>query len=104
MNAVCVAKRADVAPGRGKLVNAGERELALFNVDGKYYALDNECAHLGGPLSEGFLRDCRVTCPWHNWEYDVTTGKEVLHGKKSVRAYPTHVEGEDVYVVIEGAA
>src|SRR6516225_8508148 len=99
-----VAKTSDLTAGKGCLVKAGGRAIALFNVDGRFYAIDNACAHLGGPLSEGVLLGCTVVCPWHNWEYDVTTGKEVLLGEEAVRSYPVEVEGEEIYIVTEETA
>lgn len=65
----------DVPPGKSivVLINDG-REIALFNVDGNIYALDNACPHMGGPLGEGELENGCVTCPWHGWQFDVKTG------------------------------
>ena len=48
------------------------RVIALFNVDGTFYALDGVCPHQGGPLGQGTLEGCIVTCPWHGWQFDVT--------------------------------
>ena len=62
---VKVAKTRDIAPGEGKAVDVGARRIALFNVDGTFYAIDDECTHRGGPLSEGMLMREEVTCPWH---------------------------------------
>jgi nitrite reductase/ring-hydroxylating ferredoxin subunit len=50
-------------------------EVAVFNVGGEFYAIDNSCPHRGGPLGEGELEDCIVTCPWHEFRFDVRTGK-----------------------------
>lgn len=49
--------------------------VALFNVDGELHALDGICPHQGGPLGQGALHGCIVSCPWHGWEYDVTDGQ-----------------------------
>src|SRR5206468_1919757 len=64
---VRVAAVGDVASGEGRVVEVEGKTLALFNVDGTYYAIDNSCAHRGGPLGEGELDGCVVTCPWHAW-------------------------------------
>ena len=58
-----VAKADEIAPGRAKCVELNDREIALFNVDGSFYAIDNTCTHVGGPLSEGELAGTHVTCP-----------------------------------------
>src|SRR2546428_12559974 len=71
---VRLAAVGDVPAGEGRVVEAHGKTLALFNVDGAYYVIDDMCAHRGGSLGEGDL-DCRiVTCPWHAWRWDVTTG------------------------------
>ena len=74
MGFVEVAKVSDVKPGHNKVVKAGGKEVALFNVDGKFHATTNTCLHRGGPLGEGSLSDSVVTCPWHGWQYDVKSG------------------------------
>jgi nitrite reductase (NADH) small subunit len=89
----------DVAPGTGKLVAVDGKEIALFNVDGTFYALDNECPHRGGPLGEGDLEGCIVTCPWHAWQYDVRTGESITDDLKVAR-YDAKVEGGDVLVAV----
>jgi nitrite reductase/ring-hydroxylating ferredoxin subunit len=71
---VKVAETKEVAPGTGKVVGAEGRSIALFNVAGTFYAIDNNCTHEGGPLGEGALVGEVVTCPWHNTEFNVRTG------------------------------
>ena len=61
---VRVAAAGAIAPGEGRVVEAGGRTLALFNVDGAYYAIDNTCSHRGGPLGDGDLEGTVVSCPW----------------------------------------
>ncbi len=97
---MAMVKIADVAlvpPGAGKVVQAASREIALFNLQGTFYALDNRCTHVGGPLGEGKVEGTIVTCPWHGSQFDITTG-EVVKGpaRRPVAAFPVHVEGNDV--------
>ncbi|MBI1903116.1 MAG: Rieske 2Fe-2S domain-containing protein [Planctomycetia bacterium] len=66
---------AELPPGQCRPVMAGDLEVAVFNVDGQFYVLKNECPHAGGPLGEGFLEGPVVTCPWHGWQFDVTSGQ-----------------------------
>ena len=94
---VSVCATADVAPGTGKTVSVEGRELAVFNVDGTFHVLDNECPHRGGPLGEGELEGCLLTCPWHAWQFDVRTGESVTDDSK-VAVYPCTVEGGRVLV------
>ena len=89
----------DLAPGTAKLVEIEERKIALFNVDGKFYAIDNTCTHRGGPLAEGEIEGDVVTCPWHGATYNVKTG-EVLGPPASlgVASYNVRVEGSDIEI------
>ncbi len=97
---VKVFSTADLAEGQGKVVEAGGKAIALFNVDGTIYALDNTCLHRGGPLGEGILEGGVVTCPWHMWEYDVRTGEKVGMPSIKVATYHVQVDGNDVKVAL----
>ncbi len=98
---VKVAKTDEISPGHGKLVEAGGKKIALFNVEGAFYAIDDTCTHVGGPLSEGSLDGKEVTCPWHGAIYDVTSG-EVLGppAPQGVARYDVRVEGSDIEVEV----
>ena len=93
-----VAEIKDLPPGTGTSVDAGGRTLAVFNVDGTLYALDNTCPHRGGPLGEGDLDGAVVTCPWHGWRYDVRTGAHNESTAVRVACYPVTVEDGAAYV------
>jgi len=96
---VKVATVLEVPPGQGKLVTAGDKELALFNVGGTFYAIDNTCTHVGGPLSEGMLDDVQVECPWHGARFDVTTGKVLTPpAGGDVTSYKVRVNGSDIEI------
>jgi len=82
---------------------AGGHELALFRVDGRVYALDNACLHVGGPLAEGFVEDGVVTCPWHEWRYRLVDGARIGPGDLAVRTYEVRVERGEVWVTVEPA-
>jgi nitrite reductase/ring-hydroxylating ferredoxin subunit len=77
-----------------------DRLIALFNVDGTFYALDGICPHQGGPLGKGTLAGCLVTCPWHGWQFDVTTGQHVANPSLTQAGIPVKVEGDDVLVKV----
>jgi nitrite reductase/ring-hydroxylating ferredoxin subunit len=103
MASIRVAGTGDLQPGEGKIVDAGGRELALFNVGGAYHALDNTCCHRGGPLGDGELRDGVVACPWHGWEFEVATGAcRAPDPSARVQGYPVRVDGGDVLVELDG--
>ena len=97
---VRVARADDVPPGTGAVVHADGRALALFNVDGAFYALDNVCLHRGGPVGEGDLDGRVVTCPWHGFQYDVTTGRNVFDPEVGLETFSVRVEDGDVLVAI----
>ena len=99
---VRIASAEDVPVGQGRVVEAGGRTLALFNVEGRFYALDNACAHRGGPLGEGDLEGATVTCPWHAWRWDVTTGCNANNPAVKVPCFAVTVE--DGQVFLEGPA
>jgi nitrite reductase/ring-hydroxylating ferredoxin subunit len=95
---VAVAKVTDISPGQGKTLFVGEKKIAVFNVGGTFHAIDDTCVHRGGPLGEGELEGCIVTCPWHGWTYDVTTGVSTINSAAKVACYETKIEGEQVQV------
>lgn len=97
---VKVLSSSDLVEGQGKVVQAGGKAIAVFNVGGTVYAIDNTCLHRGGPLGEGELEGSVVTCPWHMWEYDVRTGEKVGAPTVKVATYPVQVEGPDIKVAI----
>jgi nitrite reductase/ring-hydroxylating ferredoxin subunit len=72
---ICIADVRDCPPGATLECVAGDRIVALYNVDGQFHALDGICPHQGGPLGKGKLTGCIITCPWHGWQFDVVTGQ-----------------------------
>lgn len=95
---VSVAKTSDLAPGEAKAVTIAGREIALFNVDGAFYALDNFCPHQGGPLAEGYIEGATVTCPWHAWCFDIRTGKMSIGDLGLIDTFDVRVEGDTVAI------
>ena len=69
-----IAKTKDVPPGQAAAFTIEGQKIALFNVEGTYYAIGDTCTHRGGPLSEGDVQGTRVTCPWHGADFDLKTG------------------------------
>lgn len=95
---VAAAKAADVAAGTVREVQLGATKIALANVGGSFYAINGTCLHRGGPLGQGHLEGKTVTCPWHGWQFDVTTGKAIMNPSTGVACYATEVRGDEVYV------
>src|SRR2546425_614095 len=80
---------------------ARDKRIALFNVDGKFFALDNTCAHRGGPLAEGEISGHEVTCPWHGARFDVRTGQVVgPPAQQAVARYGVRVTESDIEVEV----
>lgn len=104
MPVVKVAAVGDIAPGTGMVVEAAGRTLALFNLNGTFYALDNKCPHVGGPLGEGDVAGNVVTCPWHGSKFDITTGAVVgPPARRPVAALRASVKNGEVMVEVPTA-
>ena len=83
----------------GTSVQAGGRSIAVFNLGGVYYAIDENCPHRGGPLSEGRIAGEVVVCPWHGARFEIKTGAVVgPPAAVGVKSYPVRVNGGDVEV------
>lgn len=95
-----VGRVSDVAPGTCTSVDADGYGVALCNVNGTLYALDNTCPHAGGPLGEGLLTGDVVACPWHGWRYNVRTGTRPENPDFTVACYEVKVVGDEVEVGI----
>jgi len=92
------AALAEIPEGSIKEVQVAGQAIALANVAGTVYAISNTCLHRGGPLGEGLLEGKLVTCPWHGWQFDVTTGQAVQNPNAGVACYTVEVRGEEVFV------
>ena len=119
-----VARVEEIPPGGRKIVRIEGREVGVFNLDGAFYALKNVCAHqgarvclgkIGGTTLPSAVYEFRyglegriLRCPWHEWEYDITTGRSVFNPEVRVVTYPVEVAGGEIAVTIpargDGAA
>jgi nitrite reductase/ring-hydroxylating ferredoxin subunit len=97
---VKVATVADLLPGKVKQITINDKMIALCNVGGKFYALDNVCLHRGGPLGEGYLDGEKLECPWHGWQFDVKTGAVTFNPREKVPTYEVRIEGGNVLVAL----
>jgi len=104
-----VGPASSVPEGACVIVTAGTQEIGIYRLRGKFYGLLNRCPHLAGPLCRGQVvtevfapmpGDVRgnpervfVTCPWHNWEFDITNGQSYWNPRLRVRPFPVGVEG-----------
>jgi nitrite reductase/ring-hydroxylating ferredoxin subunit len=97
---VAVARADEIPPGEGRSILVGEKRIAVFNMDGTFHAMDGVCLHRDGPVGEGDLEGAVVTCPWHGWQYDVTTGRNVFDPAIGLETYPVRVEDGAVLVAL----
>ena len=96
---VTVARTGDIAPGQVKVYDVNGRRIALCNVDGALYAIDDVCTHDGGPLDQGMLEDDQIECPRHGARFDVRTGRALtLPAIVPVKSYPVEVVGGEIRV------
>ncbi|MEM7133543.1 MAG: Rieske 2Fe-2S domain-containing protein [Chloroflexota bacterium] len=107
-----VAQVADLPPGERKIITVRGREVGVFNVGGEFYALRNICPHRGAPLCHGRIRPLMVSsgvyhverereseilkCPWHQWEFDIKTGRALCDERMRVKTYKVVQEGDEV--------
>ena len=95
--------RDELPPGAAKAIEAAGRKIALFNVEGTIYAIDDECTHDRASLSEGTVSDGCVTCPWHAAQFDLESGTALTPpAVEPVRTYPVTITGDDVFVDLDG--
>ena len=99
---VRVAGVGELGPGENRVVEADGRSIAVFNVEGRYYAIDNVCPHRGGPLGEGDLDGPVIACPWHAWRWDVTSGANVNNPAVRVACFRARVQDGAVFVHLGG--
>lgn len=98
---VKVTTRAELPPGGKQLAEIDGRPIAIVNVDGQFFAIDDVCTHDGGPLAEGELEGCEIRCPRHGARFDVRTGKALCFPAfEPVTTHQVEVRGDEVYVAL----
>ena len=95
-----VARVDDLPRGTLRAVEVDGTGVLLARVGDDVYALEPECRHLQGPLAEGVLEDCVLTCPWHGWQYDVRTGENEFDRAIALASYAVRVEDGVVSVAL----
>jgi nitrite reductase/ring-hydroxylating ferredoxin subunit len=87
-----VCKFAEIGFGEAKEVQVAGRNLAIFNIAGKLFAIDNTCPHMSAPLHNGSVTGKNVICRLHFWEFDITTGQSIDPPGHCVTTYPVKIE------------
>ena len=93
-----VAKVGDIPEGEGKSYVVGEKLVGIYNLGGRYYAINDLCPHMGASLADGQVRDGVVVCPWHAWRFRVTDGTWCDNPRIKTDAYEVRVEGDEIQV------
>ncbi|MEK6839504.1 MAG: nitrite reductase small subunit NirD [Nanoarchaeota archaeon] len=97
---VRIASVDDVPEGGGMTAEVGGRMIALFNIGGEIYAIENTCPHQGGSLADGFIDGTTITCPNHDWKFDLETGQGIMPPSPGVKAYPVEIRDNDIYIEV----
>lgn len=97
---VAVADADSVREGESLVVQVGREEVALFRVNGEVIALRNFCPHRGGPIGEGLIEGDTVTCPWHDWPFEISTGVCRINPGARIQKYPVRINGDKVEVAV----
>jgi len=85
-----------------RVVRMADKDIALFRTeDDQVFALEDKCPHKGGPLSQGIVHDCRVTCPLHNWVLNLDTGTAVAPDEGHVPTYGVKIDSGIIFLDIE---
>ena len=95
---VRIGKVEDVPPGQSRAVKVQGKTIALFNVDGSFFAINNVCPHKGGPLHKGKVKGYVVGCPWHDLQFDVRTGFGTDGGGYCVASYDVQIQDGEIVV------
>ncbi len=85
-------------PGEAREFTVEGQTICVANENGKCSAMDNVCAHRGGPLGQGVVDQGKMVCPWHGWQFDLVTGKSEQSATLGVDVYELKIEGDDVLV------
>ena len=97
-----VASVGEIPPGEARAVEVDGTPIAIYNVEGEFFATCDTCSHEEASLAEGWLDDDVVTCPSHGAEFSVRTGEALsLPATEPVATYPVRVEGDEIFVAVE---
>ncbi|MGI9430397.1 MAG: Rieske (2Fe-2S) protein [Bythopirellula sp.] len=94
-----VAKVGSIPEGEGASFPLGDRLVAVFHLQGKYFAIDDLCPHMGASLGAGQLdAEGKVTCPWHAWRFDVCDGTWCDNPRLKIDAFEVRIQGDEIQV------
>jgi nitrite reductase (NADH) small subunit/3-phenylpropionate/trans-cinnamate dioxygenase ferredoxin subunit len=96
-----VGRVGDLAEGEARVVEVGNKLIALFRRNGEYFAIDDICPHMGASLSEGIVENGIVTCPWHAWRFRLADGTWADNPRIKIGCFPVRIVGDEIQVQVE---
>ncbi len=99
-NFQAVAKVGEIPDGGGAPFEVNGRVIAVFLVNGEYFAIDDNCPHQGAPLCDGLVQSKTVTCSWHGWRFSLEDGRWLDSPRTRVGSYPVRVVGDEIQVQV----
>jgi NAD(P)H-dependent nitrite reductase small subunit len=98
MKEYLIGKIDDLPEGEGRAFQAGTRTVAVFRTNGKVFAIANRCVHKGASMCDGKLSDhgTVVRCPWHNWPFDLASGRNCLDPNEKLRTFEVKLRDDEV--------
>lgn len=94
-----VGRVADLPEGASKKIQLGDACVAVFHIEGQFFAISEMCPHRGGPLSEGHVKNFQVSCPWHAASFDLRTGQAISGpGRRNLQSYPIQINAGEIYL------
>lgn len=95
-----ISSVSEIPPGQGKIFELDGNSIAVWNLNGNFFAFQNMCPHRGGPVGEGDVEGTIITCPWHGWSFDIPTGVSTINPAAKLTKYEVKVEGADIKVAL----
>ena len=96
-----VAKTTEIADQSAKCFEVEGKRIAIFNLGGEFYAIDDTCTHRGGPLSEGLVEDDEIECPWHGAHFNIKSGEVTADpAPEGVTKYNLQVTGDTIEIEV----
>ena len=100
MSRIKMGQLSGLKPGRAYEKKILARRIAVFNHQGKLIALEGDCKHMRASLAQSGVSEGIITCDWHGWQYDVTTGECLTDKNICLKRFEVEIEGDDIYVVL----
>ncbi len=98
---ITLAKAEDLSPGQARAFEVEGERIAIFNIDGTFYAIEDTCTHDNGPLSEGEIDGTSVLCPWHMAEFDLKTGEALTApATQDVKSFKVSINDGDIQIEV----